>query len=170
MGSGCSTSSSTTMRKDNSQLPRGVTIDPTRLDQPNFGSIPSSEHLTRVFERFARKNKTCIDYDELAALMTKLRSMYEKNKPGLVKELNVEQYDEEFFKLVLFALDDDSSGTIDVAEWKRWIVRGASMENSKRERWAIKDVNNSRLDIFLRSVLDACGTSVDASTPDFDTW
>ena len=165
---GCSASST---NQDKSQLPRGTVIDPGRLDQPSFGSIPSSEHLTRVFERFALENKTHLNQKELSNLMMTLRRMYEQNKPELVQKLNVDPYDATFIELVMFALDDDSSNTIEVQEWKRWIVRGASMENSKREKWAGKDPNNSRLDIFLRSVLDACGTSVDSNTePSFDTW
>jgi hypothetical protein len=156
---------------DNSQLPRGVVIDPDRLDQPSFGSVPSSEHLTKVFQRFARKSKTSIDYEELKLLMNKLREMYEQNKPDHANKLAVPPYDEEFFQLVLFALDDDSSKLIDLNEWKRWITRGASMDISKRENWAKKDENNQRLDLFLRSVLDACGTSVDDKlAPNFDTW
>tara|TARA_B100000780_G_scaffold202850_1_gene143921 strand:- start:41 stop:637 length:597 start_codon:yes stop_codon:yes gene_type:complete len=164
MGSACSTPI------DKSQLPKGVVIDPDRLDQPAFGSVPSSKHLDKVFTRFS-KNKNSLVLEELVLLMTTLRRMYTKNKPELVQQLNVPEFDDEFFKLVLFALDDDSSNTVEINEWKRWITRGASMEITKREEWATKDENNQRLDIFLRSVLDACGTSVDTTmAPSFDSW
>ena len=59
--------------------------------------------------------------EELVLLMTTLRRMYTKNKPELVQQLNVPEFDDEFFKLVLFALDDDSSNTVEINEWKRWI-------------------------------------------------
>ena len=95
--------------------------------------------------------------------------MYEKNKPDVVKKLNAPTYDKKFYALVLFALDDDSSNTIEVNEWKRWITRGASMDAIKREKWSSKDINNLRLDFFLRSILDACGTPADTKMS-FDDW
>ena len=166
MGSACSNSNA---RTDKSQLPKGTVIDPGRLDQPEFGSLPSSAHLTKVFERFAVTNKSQLNLEELTNLMSSTRKMYEKNKPDMVKKLNAPTYDKTFYALVLFALDDDSSNTIEVNEWKRWITRGASMDAKKREAWASKDINNLRLDFFLRSILDACGTPADTKIS-FDTW
>ena len=63
----------------------------------------------------------------------KLRRAYKKNKPRITTEVNVPAYDEKLMRLMLFALNDDSCGTITINEWKRWITRGASMESSRRE-------------------------------------
>jgi Ca2+-binding EF-hand superfamily protein len=169
MGSACSSTGSP--RIDKSQLPKGTIIDPGCLDQPDFGSVPSSAHLSKLFEQFAHVKKTFLNLEELTTLMKATRRMYESRKPEMSKKLNVPTYDKKFYSLVLYALDDDSSNTVEVNEWKRWITRGASMDTTKREKWASKDINNMRLDFFLRSVLDACGASVDTQEqPSFDSW
>ena len=107
-----------------------------------------------LFEYYSKFSNN-IDINELTLLMTELRFKYEKthreNQLNRSERLQVDPYDREFIELVLYALDDDASGTIDMIEWKNWILKGAAMENKKREAWARKDANNSRLDLFLHA-------------------
>ena len=162
-------------------LPAMTVVDPDRpnrfdsMDAETGGAVgagPSPEALDALFTKFARNTAGKLAQPQLEKLMSKLRRNYEQNKPALVKRLAVPAYDAPFYALVLFALDDDEDGVIEIDEWRRWILRGATMDRRKREQWASKDADNQRLDMLLRSVVDAVGSSTldSGGATNFDAW
>ena len=130
--------------------------------------------LSRLFDKYAVGATGRITVQGLEKMMKELRRVYQEDRTSeTTGNSPVPAFDAEFFELVMYALDDDEDKQIDREEWTRWILRGASMDKAKREKWANKDKDNLRLDLFLRSVIFSVGSSLDSDPnrqKSFDSW
>ena len=113
-------------------------------------------------------NELCLNSKNVGAMAVYLRKRIQTSNSEALKksEKTIDAYDDDFFSLIIFALDDDKDGKVVFSEWFSWLSTGARMNESDRIVWVRKDPRNSFFDLFLRSVMLFCTSDEGA----FQEW
>ena len=139
------------------------------------GSVPENldeDRCRDLFEQFASvssdTNELCLNSKNVGRMAIHLRKKIETSGSNALKkkEKRIDAYDDDFFTLIIFALDDDKDGKVVFHEWFSWLSNGARMEESERLAWVRKDPRNVFFDLFLRSVMLFCNSNEGA----FQEW
>ena len=139
------------------------------------GSRPENLDKNRcrdLFEQFASvssdSSELCLNSKNVGRMAVFLRKKIKtsQSKRLIKRERGIDAYDDDFFSLIIFALDDDKDGKVVFSEWFSWLSHGARMDESDRLAWVKKDPRNQFFDLFLRSVILYCSSDEGA----FQEW